>query len=160
MTKQWFILVVKARNEIKVAEQLTDRGFTIYCPTKKEIKHWSDRKKTVHTPLFPSYVFIQLTSKERNNVFTVPGIVRYLFWLGKPAVVQDAEMDTLQKWLANDAVDQVSLAQLHPGENITIKHGVLKDKKAVIQQVNGKRVKLAIQGLGIVVNIKLRELVN
>ncbi|TKD65557.1 UpxY family transcription antiterminator [Flavobacterium sp. ASW18X] len=160
MTKQWFILVVKTRNEIKVAEQLAAGGFTVYCPTKKEVKLWSDRKKTVTTPLFSSYVFVQLKDKERSNVFTVPGIVRYLFWLGKPAVVQDAEMYTLQKWLANDAVDQVSLAQFHPGENITIKHGVLKDKKAVIQQVNGKRVKLAIQGLGIVVNIKLRELVN
>jgi hypothetical protein len=29
-------------------------------------------------------------------VFQSVGVVRYLFWLGKPAIVRDEEIDTIQ----------------------------------------------------------------
>jgi hypothetical protein len=32
-------------------------------------------------------------------VFQSVGVVRYLFWLGKPAIVRDEEIDTIKKWL-------------------------------------------------------------
>jgi len=46
-----------------------------------QIKQWSDRKKKTETPLIPSYVFVNIEEKNRNDVFEVPGVVRYLFWL-------------------------------------------------------------------------------
>jgi hypothetical protein len=32
-------------------------------------------------------------------VFQSLGAVRYLFWLGKPAIVRDEEIGTIKKWL-------------------------------------------------------------
>ncbi len=88
----WFVLYVKPQNEIKVGKALTALGIEVFCPTKKEVRQWSDRKKTVEVPLFKSYVFVKLEAQNRNQVFSVPGVVRYLFWLGKPAVVRDEEI--------------------------------------------------------------------
>ena len=34
-----------------------------------------------------------------NIVFNVPGVVRYLFWLGKPAVIHDQEIEVLKDGL-------------------------------------------------------------
>lgn len=158
MSKNWFILIVKSKNEIKVSEQLAAMGFEVYCPVVKEVRMWSDRKKTVEVPLFKSYVFIYVTEKERSSVFTVPGVMRYLFWLGRPAVVRETEMSTLQEWLSED-VGEVTLAKIVAGDTVTIKKGVLKDKDALVQQVGKKRVRLVIQGLGMVINLKLKELI-
>lgn len=158
MSKKWFILIVKSKNELKVSENLTEMGLEVYCPTVKEVRVWSDRKKTVDVALFKSYVFVHITEAQRQSVFIVPGVMRYLFWLGRPAVVRTEEMVSLQKWLSDDEVEEVTLAKIGPGDTITIKKGVLKDKDAVVQEVSKKRVRLVIQGLGMVINMKLKEI--
>ena len=61
-----------------------------------QIKQWSDRKKKVEIPLINSYVFVNIEDKNRNIVFEVSGVVRYLFWLGKPAVIQEQEIEALK----------------------------------------------------------------
>ena len=35
----------------------------------------------------PSYVLVNINENERPNVFNIPGVIKYLFWLGKPATV-------------------------------------------------------------------------
>lgn len=159
MLKNWYILIVKPKHEIKVTTKLKALDIEVYCPLVKETKIWSDRKKTVEVPLFKNYVFVHLQEKERQSVFIVNGINRYLFWLGKPALVRDSEVDVLRNWLSNDHVEEVTLSQFVAGDQLTIKHGVLKDRNAIIQEVGKKRVKLIIPGLGVMVNLKLKELV-
>ena len=78
----WYVIYTKPRNEKKVAERLQQIGITVYCPMITMIKQWSDRKKKVQIPLLNSYVFVCLEDKEREKVFQVSGVVRYLFWLG------------------------------------------------------------------------------
>ena len=158
--KNWYILVTKPKHEIKVATQLSALDVEVYCPVIDETKIWSDRKKTIPVPLFKSYVFVRLNEKERKSVFSVRGIVRYMFWLGKPAIVRDDEIETLRNWLSDETVDEVILSQFKPGEQLTIKHGVLKDKNAIVQEIGKKRVKLMIPGLGVIVNLKLKEVVS
>ena len=95
----WNVIYTKARNEKKVASQLEKSGFEVYCPIVTQIKQWSDRKKKVETPLIPSYVFVNVEEKNRDDVFEVHGVVRYLFWLGKPAIVKNEEILALQEGL-------------------------------------------------------------
>ena len=95
----WHVLYTKPRNEKKVAERLSNAGYTVYCPLQKVRRQWSDRVKVVEEPLFKGYLFIHIEMKIRDEVFTFPGTVRYLFWLRRPAVVREEEIHTIQKWL-------------------------------------------------------------
>lgn len=156
---KWYVLYVQSRKEKKVAEMLQEMQIEVYCPIVKEIRQWSDRKKTVENPLFKSYVFVRLQDRERKVVFGVPGVVRYLFWLGKPAIVRDEEIKTIKEWLENDNVEEITLSKLIPGDELHIKNGILKDQRAVIREVGKKRIRLVIQGLGIVVNAKIKDVV-
>ncbi len=156
---KWFVLYVQSRKEKKVAEMLQEMRIEVYCPIVKEIRQWSDRKKTVENPLFKSYVFVRLQDKDRQVVFEVPGVVRYLFWLGKPAIVRDEEINTIKKWLEDDTVEEITLSKLIPGDELQIKNGILKDQRAVIREVGKKRIRLVILGLGIVVNAKIKDVV-
>ena len=77
----WYVLYTKSRQEKKVTEALNLLGVNAYCPVVTTMKQWSDRKKKVEEPLIKSYVFVNLEESNRDIVFEVPGVVRYLFWL-------------------------------------------------------------------------------
>lgn len=155
----WYVLYVIPKNEKKVADMLQKMQLEVYCPLIKEVRQWSDRKKTIESPLFKSYVFVRLKDKERQIAFGVPGVVRYLFWLGKPAVVRDEEITTIKKWLEDDGIEEITLSKLIPGDELFLKKGILKDHRAIIQEVGKKRVRLVIPGLGVVLNAKIKDVV-
>jgi transcriptional antiterminator RfaH len=75
-----------------VTERLTKTGFEMYCPTIKTLRQWSDRKKKVEAPMFPGYIFAHVNEKERLAILNDPGVLNYVFWLGKPAVVREEEL--------------------------------------------------------------------
>jgi len=47
--------------------------------------------KTIEEPLFKSYVFVRVEEKDRTEVRYVDGVLNYVYWNGKPAVVKDEE---------------------------------------------------------------------
>ncbi len=156
---EWYVIYTKSRWEKKVAEELAQLDMEAYCPTITEVKQWSDRKKKVVSPLFKSYVFVRIMEKSRDKVFAVPGVVRYLYWLGKPAVVKDSEINTIKDWLDNDKVEDISTDHLSPGDRITIANGNFKGQDAIINEIGKKRLRLILKNMGVVVNVKISEAV-
>ena len=74
----WYVVYTKPKWEKKVAERLNEMGIVAYCPQITKLSQWSDRKKLISVPLFNSYIFVQIEEKERNQIFAVTGVVRYL----------------------------------------------------------------------------------
>ncbi len=148
----WFVLYTQPRNEKKVTERLEKLGITAYCPMTIQVRQWSDRKKKVEVPLLNSYVFVHLANASRNLVFEVPGIVRYLFWLGEPAIVRDEEIKTLQNWLAHD-FSEIEVSALKPGNTITIKEGAFKNQEALIKTISKNKMQLVLTSLGLLVTL-------
>lgn len=153
----WYALYTKPRWEKKVAKELEEKGIETYCPQITEVRQWSDRKKKVTSPLFKSYVFVHLPEKDRAKVFDTPGVVQYLFWLGKPAIIRDEEIQTIKTWLQDERVEDVEIGHLTPGEKLIISNGSFQGKEAIIQKVGKKRLKLVLSGLGLVVNVRVSE---
>ncbi len=144
----WFALYTKPHNEIKVAEKLLSMGIEAYCPTIVVEKQWSDRKKKIQQPLLNSYVFVKLSDKERVLVFTVPGVVRYLFWLGKPAIVKDSEILAIKEML-QESYKAITVTGVQPGSTITLQEGVFKGQSATFVEQKGNKTILVLDGLGI-----------
>lgn len=146
----WFVLCVKRKNEIKIAQQLESNGFEVYCPTITILKQWSDRKKKVETPLISTYIFVKIKDKDRSQVFEVPGILKYLFYLGAPAKVPNKEITTLKDFLKGSAlVSNVETIQI--GDNHTIASGPFKGKNGVVKEINNHRMQLVLKELGLIV---------
>ena len=93
---KWFVLYTRPQYEIKVAEALQGLGIRAYCPVYTQLKQYSDRKKKVEKPLLKSYVLVKIADQDREQVFAIPGVVRYVFWLGKPAVVREEEIELMK----------------------------------------------------------------
>lgn len=148
----WFVLYTQPRNEKKVVERLEKLGLTVYCPMTLQVRQWSDRKKKVLVPLLNSYVFVNLDEADRNLVFSVPGVVRYLFWLGQPAIVRDEEIKTLQNWLSTD-FNSLEVTALKPGDTITLKEGAFKNQEARIKTISKNKMQLVLTSLGLLVTL-------
>ncbi len=154
----WYVLYTKPRMEKKVAEGLTQLQIENYCPMVTEMRQWSDRLKKVETPLFKSYVFVRLKACDRLEVFSIPGVVRYLFWLGKPAIVRDKEIDIIKKWLNEEACEEVLVSNFTPGDRIKIKSGAFRNKEGIVHKIGSKRMQLLLPELGCTISVRLREI--
>lgn len=152
----WYVVYTKPKWEKKVAEQLKNFGVECYCPLITKIHQWSDRKKKVEVPLFNSYVFVQLAEEDRNLVFQSAGAVRYLFWLGKPAIVRDDEINTIKNWLDKPNKIDVSIAPFQVGDKITLDSGPFTSQEAVIQEVKNTHYVLVLESLGCVLKMSLK----
>ncbi|WPR71659.1 UpxY family transcription antiterminator [Flavobacterium sp. NG2] len=151
----WYVVYTKPKWEKKVAEQLVKLGIECYCPLMVKIRQWSDRKKKVEVPLFNSYVFVRLDEADRNLVFQSVGAVRYLFWLGKPAIVRDEEINTIKKWLAKPDGFDISVLPYQIGDKIKLESGPFLDQEATIKEVNKTYCVLVLESLGCVLKMDL-----
>ncbi|MDD3723323.1 MAG: UpxY family transcription antiterminator [Lutibacter sp.] len=152
----WYVIYTKPKWEKKVADQLEKTGIEVYCPMVTQIKQWSDRKKKVETPLIPSYVFVNIEEKNRNNVFAISGVVRYLFWLGKPAIVREIEILALKESLKG-ILSSVEISEYKTGDTISIPEGPFKGKEGIIKQVGKNRLQLVLKELGMLITLTKEE---
>jgi transcription antitermination factor NusG len=118
--RSWKVIYTKPRAEKKVEERLINYGIDAYCPVKEEIKQWSDRKKKILVPVLPSMVLVNIDEKERNKVFDIPGVSRYMFWLGKHAIVKEEEVDSLKNLLNQNNIISHDTTALKVGEKIVV----------------------------------------
>ena len=151
---KWHVLYTKPRHEIKALERLAQNGFEVYCPMKTTLKQWSDRKKKVSEPLLPSYIFIKTTEKDRATPLKDPSVLNYIFWLGKPAIVRDKEIDTLKGIINKEKVQEFEIRKLKIGREIVIKKGLIKSENAVVKSVSNNHVTAELKELGMRIVLK------
>src|SRR3954462_4857025 len=99
MASRWYAIYTRPRWEKKVNTLLSEKKIESYCPLNKVRRKWSDRIKTVEEPLFKSYVFVKIDDAERSNVRMTNGVVNFVYWNGKPAVIREKEIQTIKRFL-------------------------------------------------------------
>lgn len=152
--KKWFVLYTRPNQEIKVAEQLKEMKISCFCPTVSVIKQYSDRKKKVIKPLLPSYVFVFIEEGSRNDVFSIFGIVRFMFWLGKPATIRESEVELMREYL-NGIYQSISITKYTRGQLYKISEGVFSGRIGKVIETQKNKIKLELQSLGMIVTLRL-----
>ena len=151
----WYAIYTKPRNEKKVAEQLQKYGIIAFCPLVTRLKQWSDRKKKVIEPLLPSYVFVHMEEANRKDVFQVNGVVQFVFWLGKPALIKDHEIEALQQQLTNPKpIQELTIEAWTPHATVLIEEGPFKGQEAVVKSSTPNKVHLVLKSLNIHLTIE------
>ena len=101
-------------------------------------------------------MFVNLAEKERNTVFEVHGIVRYLYWLGKPAIIHDHEIALLKDSLKG-ILTSVEVEGIQPGDSLTITKGPFQGKEGIVSQVEKNKIRLVLKELGVLITISREE---
>jgi len=145
---KWFAIYTKPRWEKKVNQLLTDKGVECYCPLNKVKRKWSDRTKIIEEPLFKSYVFVKVTEEERTKVRLTNGVVNFVYWNGKPAIVREKEIQIIKLFLDEHENVQVRPMDLTAQQRVLIISGTFMDRTATVLDVRKKEVKVYIDSLG------------
>lgn len=148
MSQKWYAIYTKPRWEKKVNSLLLQKGVEVYCPLNKVRRKWSDRIKTIEEPLFKSYVFVKITEEERTPVRMTNGVVNFVYWDGKPAVIKEKEIQTIKRFLDEyENVEAVKI-ELIEGDRVQIIAGPMMDKEGKVLEVKHKMAKVCIDSLG------------
>lgn len=150
--KNWYVLYTAPRAEKQVQNRVNAIGVTCWLPLHRSPRVWSDRIKIVEVPLFHSYLFVNCTESELRDLLRVYGVVRIVYYNGKPAVVRQTEIDAIKEFL-----EQASNHLLCPGEEVEILCGAMKHVSGKIKKIKKHYLLLYIEQLGATVCVKLDE---
>ena len=156
-TKSWYVLYTKPRHEKKLADRLQSEGFTVYCPTKKTTKQWSDRKKVVEEALFPGFIFIQCQEHERDQVFVHASAVRYLYWLRKPAIIRSEEIESIRHWMGEVNNASMTVESIPVDSKIRFGAGPLMGQLGKVKEYRGGQVTIVLEQIGMQVCVKTHQ---
>lgn len=148
MTKSWYAIYTKSRNEKKVAELFSRDGIDHYLPLVSKLKIWSDRKKTIQEPLFPSYVFVYITEKEHLSVLRTPGVVRFITFEGKKVEIRPVQIEAIKEYVETGKEFIENEADYKVGKHVRVNRGSMKGLEGRLVEILGKqRVKVEIEAI-------------
>ena len=147
--KRWYAVYTKPRWEKKVYRLLTEKGVESYCPLNKVQRKWSDRTKIIEEPLFKSYVFVRVTEEEKQMVRMINGVVNFVYWLGKPAIIKDKEVETIRLFLRDYSEINVGRIDLKHKDKVRIRSGVFMDHNGEVVDIKSNYVVVIIECLGV-----------
>ena len=150
MNSKWLAIYTRPRWEKKVDLLLKEKGFESYCPLNKVRRKWSDRIKLVEEPLFKSYVFVKIDDTARTTVRMTPGVINFVYWNGKPAVIKEKEISIIKRFLDEHENVKVQPMDIELNQRVKITHGPLMDQEGRVVDLRHKTVKISIDSIGYV----------
>lgn len=147
-SKKWYAVYTRPRWEKKVDKLLQEKSIESYCPLNRVCRQWCDRKKIVLEPLFVSYVFVHVGEEEFLAVKQTEGIINLLYWLGRPAVIKDEEIEAIRQFL--QTYENVNIERVKVNVNNTVKiiDGPFMDMEGKVVEVMHNTVKVILPSLG------------
>ncbi|MEM8509795.1 MAG: UpxY family transcription antiterminator [Bacteroidota bacterium] len=147
----WHVLYVKHQHEKKIHALLEEYEFDSFLPTVTTLRQWSDRKKKLIKPLFPSYVFLNVRSKkEFHKALNINGVFKYLRFGEEYATLRNTEIDRIKRFLNLEGISEVATISHIPGKGdlMTINYGPLNGLDCeVIKTNNRNKVFVRIESL-------------
>ena len=147
--KKWYAIYTKPRWEKKVNSKLLNKGIESWCPVQKQQRQWSDRKKIIEDPLFKSYLFVHIDDTERTKVLMTDGAIQFVYYLKKPAVIRDEEIQLIRSYLLEKDV-QISVQNLKQFEEkdlVVISKGVFMDSEGTVIKGGKRKVYVRLESL-------------
>ena len=140
-----------------MAERLSQAGHEICWRLETTVRQSSDRKKKVSVPIFPSYVFIRIEESERKSVLMDPGVLNFVFWQGKPAIIRDEEIEAIKLFHSSDEVDSMVLEAYQVGDTVDITSGSFSGMKGLVHEVGKKTITFLVESLGVSIKLKINK---
>ena len=141
---RWFAVYTTPRHEKRLAEHFGVRGIEFFLPLYRVLKKWKDGSRiNLELPLFPNYIFVRISRRERVRVLQVPGVLSIVGCGREPAPLPDSDIEGLRRGIGSAKIEPYPY--LVVGERVRINAGPLAGMEGVlIRKKNSFRVVLTI----------------
>ncbi len=147
-TKKWYAVYTRPKAEKKVADALSKKKIENFSPINKVVRQWSDRKKIIYEPLFTSYVFVKITDQELSNIKQTDGVINLVYWLNKPAIIRDSEIEAVKRFLNENENVKLEKTSISIDDNVRILGGPLMEYEGQVLSTKNKTLKIFLPSMG------------
>lgn len=153
--KQWYAVYTRHNWEKKVTEVLTKKQVETYCPLNTVTSQWTDRKKIILKPLFDSYVFVYTGENEHPAIKQTAGVLNLVHWLGRPAIIREAEIDAIKEFLRHHKYISLEKTKVDINDQVRITNGPLMHLEGKVVGIGSRTVKLILPSLGYIMKAEV-----
>ena len=138
--RSWFAVHTRARHEKKVDTLLRGNNIDTFLPVVTKVQRWSDRRKKVEFPLFPSYTFVHVPSAAEHfvRVLRTPGIVRIVAFGCEPVPVPKEQIEGI-RLLLDQNVPYWEHPFLRTGQRVRVRGGCLDGLEGILTELKSNR---------------------
>ncbi|OQY59309.1 MAG: transcriptional antiterminator [Desulfobacteraceae bacterium 4572_88] len=150
LTPAWYALHTRSRFENVVSDILTRKSVEIFLPKIEVRSKRRDRKKMIHVPLFPGYLFVRtnLDPREHLEILKTKGAVRLVGNNSGPVSVPSESIISLNIMLAADK-EVITGTRFKKGNRVIVARGPFAGMAGTFVQYKGTdRVVVHIGVLG------------
>lgn len=143
----WYVVYTREGCETKVAEILSRKLIENYCPRIRSVKKINNVRKVVSEPLFTSYVFVRMNKADLHKLKGIDRIISIVYWLQKPAIIKDIEIEMMKKFLSAYKDIEVEKTDVLTNEIVKIVIEPLENQRKDVA-VSYDKIKLLLPSLG------------
>ncbi|MEP7232680.1 MAG: UpxY family transcription antiterminator [Ginsengibacter sp.] len=148
MQKNWYVVYTKPQYEKKITSLFNKWKIENFCPLTSVKESVSWRGKVVFEPLFKSYVFVYISEDQMCKVSKAEGVVNFLYWLGKPAVINYKEIQIIKEFTNEYKEIKVQSTQIDKEDPIQIIDEPSYKLEGKFISIKSKTVRAKLPSLG------------
>ena len=157
----WYAIYTRSRHEHKVYHRLRERNIESFLPLVERWSRRRDRRKRIHLPLFPSYLFVrtQMDGHTYLQILKTESVVRILSNDGKPATIPDEQINAIQILMKN-GIAATPYPYLKEGMKVRVANGPLIGIEGILIKTkpNKHRLILSVDLIQESVSVEMDEL--
>ena len=136
---EWYAVQTRPRHEQAVAAQLDREGIEVLLPLASQVRRWTDRRKVIHVPLFPNYVFVRValeSNEQRVHVLRRTGVIGFVGPNREATPIAASQIANVKTLVGAEA-------EFHPypyltvGQRVRIRSGALKGLEGILLRAAG-----------------------
>jgi transcription antitermination factor NusG len=138
--RNWYAVFTVPQNEKSAVKHLDLQEIESFLPTYETVRIWKNRQRMkIVLPLFPSYLFVHINSRERAKVLRSPGVL-YIVGNGREYLpLPYPEIEFLRSGLCRQRIEPYR--ELLVGERVRVKRGVMQG----VRKADGVRFVLTLE---------------
>ncbi len=148
MQKNWYAVYTKPSGEKKLAALFTKWKIENFFPLNCLRTNVGWRNKTQTEPLFKSYLFVRITENEISSLYRAEEVLSVLYWLGKPAIIKDEEIDAIKDFTNNYRCLRVERTSVNISDRVKIINGPSYKMEGKFISIKNKNIKVNLPSLG------------
>jgi transcription antitermination factor NusG len=147
----WYAVYTRPRYEKKVADIFSKRKIENYCPPVNKVERQWIGNKNGFTPLFTSNVFVRIQESQLADVKKLDGIINLVYWMDKPVIIRDIEIDMLKRFLSVYKNVQLEKTSVNATDMVKLINGTILELDGNIVSVSSGQIKLLLPSLGYII---------
>jgi transcription antitermination factor NusG len=140
--RRWYAVFTTTQHEKSAVRQLGLREIESFLPTYETMRVWKNRQRVkLVLPLFPSYLFVRISTLDRGRVLQSPGVLRIVGNKHELHSISDVTIEFLRSAASEKKIEPYP--ELAVGQKVRIKCGPMRGLQGVLAR-KGKSLRFVL----------------